>query len=84
MLWFYVGPSGFPDVYFLRRNCSLKISIGVNFSTLRAQKNPTLIGFLLAHQVSNLNSSEPKSDVLPVTPWAKLAMKNKQSYHTIR
>jgi hypothetical protein len=24
---------------------------------------------LLTHQVSNLDSSEPKSDVLPITPW---------------
>jgi hypothetical protein len=23
----------------------------------------------LTHQVSNLDSSEPKSDVLPITPW---------------
>ncbi len=25
--------------------------------------------FLLSHQGSNLDSSEPKSDVLPITPW---------------
>ena len=27
--------------------------------------------FLLTHLVSNQNSSEPKSDVLPITPWVK-------------
>tara|TARA_R110000868_G_scaffold370353_1_gene633833 strand:- start:530 stop:775 length:246 start_codon:yes stop_codon:yes gene_type:complete len=32
---------------------------------------------LLAHQGSNLDSSVPKTDVLPVTPWAKLGGKNK-------
>ena len=26
----------------------------------------------LTHQVSNLDSSEPKSDVLPITPWVKI------------
>jgi hypothetical protein len=26
---------------------------------------------LLTHQVSNLDSSEPKSDVLPITPWVR-------------
>ena len=28
--------------------------------------------FLLTHQVSNLDSSEPKSDVLPITPWVSV------------
>jgi hypothetical protein len=27
--------------------------------------------FLLPHQESNLNSSDPESDVLPITPWGK-------------
>ena len=27
---------------------------------------------LLTHQVSNLDSSEPKSDVLPITPWVSV------------
>lgn len=32
------------------------------------KKAPRLRGFSLSDQVSNLDSSEPKSDVLPVTP----------------
>ena len=32
--------------------------------------------FLLTHQGSNLNSAEPKSDVLPVTPWVKNSSAN--------
>ncbi len=36
---------------------------------------PKIEGFLLADQGSNLDSSEPKSDVLPVTPSANFFWK---------
>ena len=40
--------------------------------TCSNKKNPTNAGLLLLDQVSNLDSSEPESDVLPVTPSDKL------------
>ncbi len=36
--------------------------------TCSNKKSPTDAGLLLLDQVSNLDSSEPESDVLPVTP----------------
>jgi hypothetical protein len=34
-----------------------------------------MVSSLLTHQGSNLNSSEPKSDVLPITPWVNRTLK---------
>jgi hypothetical protein len=34
-----------------------------------------MVPVLLTHQGSNLNSSEPKSDVLPITPWVNSSVK---------
>ena len=53
------------------RRCShCALTVGVNFSTCRDKikmpaKEPAL---WLSRQVSNLNSSDPESDVLPITP----------------
>jgi hypothetical protein len=41
--------------------------VRINFSTCR-NKKIRWCGFLLSRQVSNLNSSDPESDVLPITP----------------
>ena len=40
------------------------------------QKSRQVPAFLLSRQVSNLNSSDPESDVLPITPRDNFAVAN--------
>ena len=64
-----LADQGFPHLRFA--------PCGMNFSPVIQQKAPLSRGFSpLADQGSNLDSSEPKSDVLPVTPSANTAPKD--------
>ncbi len=58
----FVVPSGLPE------SLSLRSALGINFSTCRDKKSRKGSRLLLSRQVSNLNSSDPESDVLPITP----------------
>ena len=59
--WLFVVPSGLPPSPFRLRSGKLLDLPG-------QQKSQQSTGFLLSRQVSNLNSSDPESDVLPITP----------------
>ena len=62
--------------YWLADQGSLRVTQGellAPLGQLRIMKNPAhrgVLSYWLADQGSNLDSSEPKSDVLPVTPSA--------------
>jgi hypothetical protein len=60
-----VVPSGLPDVH---RDCSLRSQL----LDQPGKKNAGITRHLLSRLVSNQNSSEPKSDVLPITPRDRL------------
>ena len=47
-----------------------------NLTEKAPPKNRKCLISQLTHQGSNLDSSEPKSDVLPVTPWVKIGRKS--------
>ena len=47
----------------------MPVTTGNSNALPHATKKPLLAAFLLTHRGSNPDSSEPKSDVLPITPW---------------
>ena len=59
-----VVPSGLPDEFSLRSNCQGKL-LDLTDQIKMPAKVPAS---MLSRQVSNLNSSDPESDVLPITP----------------
>ena len=68
-LTLFVVPSGLPDTFSLRsnyRNYSLRSQLlDLTGQKKKPANEPAL---WLSRQVSNLNSSDPESDVLPITP----------------
>ena len=52
----------------IRQGVSVSVSVRVR------QKKPRLRLFLLTHLGSNQDSAEPKSVVLPITPWVSVTL----------
>ena len=66
---FLVDPPGLPDTPSFLRAIGTGFSPSLPLLHTPDEKTPKCGVFLLTHLGSNQDFSEPKSDVLPITPW---------------
>jgi hypothetical protein len=74
----FVDPPGLPDYSSFHSECRDRLLAQCPPHNSIQHKNSLPAVFMLTHLGSNQDSAEPKSDVLPITPWVNSAAKLKK------